>query len=431
MRTTGNAPRTNETANPPRGGDAKPPDSIQVPTDGRAELAGLPKRVTGMTRIVWLAGIAGLLAVALLVIFRGDAVASDDSAGCAPAESFVPAFCLNVPTSTVRRETTVPLVSLPSARADVLVETTVPAIDASGLAVGVDRAVERVETLFGHPFSVRPRVLVFGSAASFAQGARELFGYSRATAYNVAATYGGIFDRPTLTIALNWTASSRERMNAAIAHEVTHLMIRDITNGNTVPAWLDEGLATVIEEDTPGGAIFLGDEQLGGRALAASGATSLGDLDALADWHSAYAHFGRSLYAYAANSVRAMQARIRWDRMLAVLADVGNGTRFDAAYLAESGESTESLQLRVESQSGPAIAATAADATGSIRYTLFAGAANAGVEISIASASGYRLTFTVQTDGSGMYRGMFGTTAAPGVYTVSAAGASATFVTTR
>jgi hypothetical protein len=391
----------------------------------------LPKRVTGMTRILWLAGIAGLAAIVLLVILRGDAAASDDSTGCAPAETFVPAFCLNVPTSTVRRETTVALVSVPSQRADVGIETSVPATDASGLAVGVDRAVERIETLFGHTFSIRPRVLVFGSAPSFAQGARELFGYSRATADNVAASYGGIFDRPTLTIAVNWTASSHGRMNAAIAHELTHLMIRDITRGNTVPTWLDEGLATVIEEDTSGGAIFLGDEQLSGRALAASGATSLSDLDALADWHSAYAAFGRPLYAYAANSVRAMQARIGWDRMLIVLADLGNGTRFDAAYLGEAGESTEALQLRVETQSGPALAVTNADAMGSIRYTLFAGAANASVEISITSASGYRLTFTVQTDGSGMYRGMFGTTAAPGAYTLSAAGASATFVTTR
>ena len=384
-----------------------------------------------MSRTFWLWGIAGLAAIALLVAFRGDAAASSDSSGCTPTESFVPAFCLNVPTSSVRRETTVPLVGLPSERADVRVETTVPGADAVALSAGVDRAVERVEALFGRPFSVRPRVLVFGTAESFGQGARELFGYSRATADQVAASYGGIFDRPTLTIAVNWSASSRDRMNAAIAHELTHLMIRDITHSDAIPTWLDEGIATVIEEDTPGGAIFLGDEELSGRALAASGALALENVAALGDWHAAYARFGRPLYAYAANAVRAMEARIGWDRAVLVLADLGNGTRMDAAYFAESGETLAALQLRLESLSGPAIATTGADATGSVRYAIFAASANAAVDVSITSANGYRLTFTVRTDGSGMYRGTFGTTAAPGVYTLSAAGASATLVTTR
>ncbi len=384
-----------------------------------------------MSRILWLLGLGGLGAIALLVIFRGDAAASDDSAGCAPTESFVPAFCLNVPTSSVRRETTVPLVSLPSERADVRVETTVPGSDAAALSLGVDRAAERVEALFGRSFSVRPRVLVFGTASSFSQGARELFGYSRATADDVARSYGGIFDRPTLTIAINWSAASRDRMNAAIAHELTHLMVRDMTSGGTVPTWLDEGLATVVEQEAPGGAIFLGDEELSGRALAASGAVGLDQLDALRDWHAAYARFGRPLYAYAANAVRAMQARVGWERLVAALVDVGNGTRFDAAYFAESGETVGTLQRRLESRSGPAIAATRVDASGSVRYTVFAAAANAFVEVTITSANGYRLSFTMLTDGSGMYRGTFGTTAAPGVYTVTAAGATATFATTR
>jgi hypothetical protein len=384
-----------------------------------------------MSRVMWLLGLGGLGAIALLVIFRGDAAASDASAGCAPTESFVPAFCLNVPTSSVRRETTVPLVSLPSARADVRVETTVPESDAAALSVGVDRAVERVERLFGRPFSLRPRVLVFGTAESFGHGALELFGYSRATADQVARSYGGIFDRPTLTIALNWSAASPGRMSAAVAHELTHLMVREITHGDAVPTWFDEGLAAVIEQESPGGAIFLGDEELSGRALAASGAVGLDQLDALRDWHAAYARFGRPLYAYAANAVRAMQSRIGWDGLLAVLDHISNGTRFDAAYLSESGETVSALQRRLESLSGPGIATTQTDASGTVRYTVFAAAAHAPVEITVTSESGYRLSFTAETDGSGMYRGTFGTTAAPGVYTVTAAGATATFVTTR
>src|SRR2546430_6092235 len=101
-----------------------------------------------MSRIVWLSGLAGIAAIALLIAFRGEAAASD-AASCSQIDGFVH-FCLNVPTgSSARRNTTVPLITLPSARADVRVEVTVPGSDAAALAFGVDRSVERVETLFG------------------------------------------------------------------------------------------------------------------------------------------------------------------------------------------------------------------------------------------------------------------------------------------
>ena len=384
-----------------------------------------------MARIWWLGGIAGLVVLALLAIFRGDAAASsDDAAACAQSDAFVPAFCLNVPTGAVRRETSVPLVSLATARADVRVETTVAGADAVALAAQVEAGVARVETTFARSFSQRPRVLVFGSAASFGQGARDLFGYSRATADQVAASYGGIFDRPTLTIAVNWSASSRARMGAAIAHELTHLMVRDITRGEDIPTWLDEGIATLVEETTPGSDIAVGDEDLSGRALAASGAVSLADVDALRDWHAAYARFGRPLYGYAANVVRAMQARVGWERVVRVLEDVGRGTRFELAYLAESRETVAALESRVMSNAGPAIAVTTA-VGGTVRYTVFAGARNAFVDVSITSPNGYYLRFTVLTDGAGLYRGSFGGSAVAGTYTLNAAGASATFSTTR
>ena len=53
------------------------------------------------------------------------------------------------------------------------------------------------------------------------------------------------------------------------------------------------------------------------------------------------------------------------------------------------------------------------------------------VSVRIAGGASYSLTFTVITDAFGMYRGSFGSTAAPGAYLVSAAGASASFSTVR
>lgn len=382
-----------------------------------------------MTRLVWLAGVAAVAAVALLIAFRGDAAASDASPGCAPAEGFIPAFCVNVPTTAVRRETSVPMTSLPSQRADVRAEVAIPDADIAVLAASVDRSVGRVEAELGRTFSARPRVLLFATSASFATGASELFGYSTATARDVANRYGGIFDRPTLTIALNWSASDRARMGAAVEHELAHQMVRELAGAGEVPAWLDEGLATLVEQAA--GADSAAPEPLVGMAVASSGAVSLDDVATVARWHTAYARVGRPLYAYAANAVRAIEQRIGRDGLLALLGAVGAGQRFDAAYAAASGESVTDLERRLTAAGAtPSIVVDpwlAAD--GNRAFTIFAGAAGAELHVSIAGGRGYSVSFTVRTDAFGMYRGSFGATALPGTYTVRAAGAETTFST--
>ncbi len=362
-----------------------------------------------MSRLVWLASVSGIVAVALLIAFRAPAAASD-APSCTPSDSFIPAFCVNVPTSSVRRETTVPLVSLPSQRADVRVEVSVPGSDAAALAAGVDRSVERIEALFGRPFSTRPRVLVFGSAPSFANGAKDLFGYTPETANHVASTYGGIFDRGTLTIAVNWGAAGSSRMNAAIAHELS---------------------PTVMEQEAPGALIWNADEELTGRAVAASGAISLEQIESVADFHSAYARLDRPLYAFAADAVRTMRERIGWDGVLSVLASVGRGQAFADAYRVAAGENVAALERRLRTSAPALVVSTVADANGNVSWTLYAGRVSSDVPVSISGDAGYVVTFTVRTDAFGIYRGSFGSTATPGAYTVRGAGVAATLVTTR
>jgi hypothetical protein len=382
-----------------------------------------------MSRLVWLASVSGIAAVALLIAFRAPAAAGE-AASCAPTDTFIPAFCVNVPTSSVRRETSVPLVSLPSHRADVRVEVGVPGSDAAALAAGVDRSVERIEALFGRTYSTRPRILVFASAPSFATGAKDLFGYSPATANYIASTYGGIFDRGTLTIAVNWGAAGSSRMNAAIAHELSHLMVRDITGTRDIPAWLDEGLATVMEQEAPGALAWNADEELTGRAVAASGAVTLAQVESLADFHSAYARLDRALYTFAADAVRTMRDRIGWDGVVSVLASIGRGQSFADAYRVAAGESVAAMEKRLDTSEPAIVVSTVADANGNVSWTLYAGRVSSAVQVSISGGAGYALTFTVRTDALGIYRGSFGSTAAPGTYTVRGAGAAATLVTT-
>ena len=348
--------------------------------------------------------------MATLFLFHGTASASSDTA-CTTVDRYV-SFCLNVPTGAVRRETSIPLVALPSQRADVRVEVTVPGSDAAGVAADVDGAVVRVETLFGRTFSARPRVLLFGTKTSFATGAAELFGYSADTAKHVASTYGGIFDRTTATIAINWSAIGRARASAAIAHELTHLMIHEIARGNDVPVWFDEGVATLVQGDLP--AITTPD-------------VSLRDLTTLAGFHRTYAEVGDLAYQLSEAAVRDIEARAGWDGVIEILSAVGDGRMFDDVYAAVTDSSLRSLDSSLRAVG---IAVSPVDATGNVVW-MIAGMPNAEIHVSIAGGRDYRVTFTVTADARGMYRGSFGSTAAPGSYTVSAAGAAATFSTVR
>ncbi|HZP96514.1 MAG TPA: hypothetical protein VFC31_09295 [Candidatus Limnocylindria bacterium] len=381
-----------------------------------------------MARLAWLAALSATAAIAILVAFRGQA-AAQDGATCTRIDGYL-SFCLNVPATGARRETTIPLVSLPTARADVRVETTVPGSDAAALTADVDRSVERVEALFRHAFDPRPRVLLFGTSASFATATRELFGYSAENSAYVASTYGGIFDRGTMTIALNWSSAGSSRMSAAIEHELSHLMIREVTGNAEIPAWLDEGIATAIEQDAAANAPWTQDDVLAGRAVAQTGLVSLAELESVSDFHSAYARIGRPLYGYVAEAVRGLEARIGWDGVLDLLRAANAGAHIDAAYYARAGESLAAVEARL-GRRGPEIAVSSFDDSGNVRWTLLSGTPGADMMVRIDGGPGYRVTFTVRTDALGMYRGSFGSTAAPGLYTVRAAGAEATFSTGR
>jgi hypothetical protein len=60
-----------------------------------------------------------------------------------------------------------------------------------------------------------------------------------------------------------------------------------------------------------------------------------------------------------------------------------------------------------------------ADTNGNFRWTLSGFEPNADVQVSISGKS-YELVYTVRTDGIGLYRGTFGSTAGPGTYTLMA-----------
>ena len=381
-----------------------------------------------MKKLLTVAGIGVLALLALVFVLRSEASANDGPT-CAPTTGFIPQFCVNVPVGTsARRETTVPLSTVLTVRADVRVESGIPAPEVVRLASSVDGAIARIEQVFDRPFTTKPRILVFATRASFARATQELFGYSTETAASVAAAYGGVFDPQTLTIAVSWQATPGANLSSLLAHELTHLATREIVGHDAIlPAWFEEGLAAMIQA-----AGTDADAQLAARSLLANAPHTLDTVTTLAQWHQVYAKLGIGLYAVSAEAVSAIQAQIGHGAMFAMLAEVGGGARFEDAYRAHAGEDldefiarfTEDLALTPTAQVG-----TALDGSGNLSWTLGAFAANSDVRVTITGKT-YDLGFTVRTDGTGMYRGTFGSTAPLGSYTLTAQSATLRATTT-
>ena len=387
-----------------------------------------------MKNLLKIAGVGTLALLALMFVLQREASANDGPS-CAPTTGLVPQFCVNMPVGTsVRHETTVPLSTVLTERADVRVETGVPVSEIIRLATSVDSAIGRVEMVFGRQFATKPRVLVFATRASFTRGTQDLFGYSPETAANVAVSYGGVFDPETLTIAVNWAAASAD-LPSLLAHELTHLATREIVGqGAVLPAWFEEGLAAEIQAGDAG---ISTNAQAAARSLIANAPRTLDSITTLAEWHRAYAEIGPALYAVSAETVRAVEDRIGRGATFSLLAEVGAGARFEDAYRSRAGESVNELISRFtyDLALNPTVSVgAAADTSGNLSWTLSAFAPNSDVQVRI-TGRGYNFAHTVRTDAIGLYRGTFGATAPLGAYTLSAvttnSHATATFDTTR
>jgi len=311
------------------------------------------------------------------------------------------------------------------ARADLVVSDS----DLARFGPVIERSSRHVEELFQRTFEVKPKIVLFANEASFQGGVATLFSYSDGVASFAASNYGGIFDRDTQTIAINLSALSGDGLAPTLDHELTHSLLREITRTRGLPAWFEEGLATVAESRPAGSVRWPEQDALIGRALAVTGRASFLQTSTLEGWHATYPRVGQALYSYAAAAVTLMSTRIGWPGVLRLLAAFAAGAEFADAYAATAGETTSAVEGRLQQLESALI--TRPTRSGDVEWTLATGMPVAQTKVTIAGASSYTVTFTVETDDLGIYRGTFGPTTPPGRYFIAAAGARAEIVTER
>jgi EAL domain-containing protein (putative c-di-GMP-specific phosphodiesterase class I) len=315
-------------------------------------------------------------------------------------------------------------------RADLYVEAAVAPAVRDALAGAIERDMEKLEQDLGHTFSFRPAVYAFATRNSFAFGLQEVFGVRGPDAGLLAAANGGITLPRQGAIAINLQNVPNDKDYAIVRHELTHALVHEIVGLNaSLPAWFDEGLATVMERD--GGATAGARSTAVALGILSEGKTTLGDLDQQTQWAQRNAALDGQAYSVAAEAVRLLEVRVTHDGLVRMLDAVGGGSTFAAAYLAEGGETiadfTRAFPSRLAEESEARIVHTARP--DGVLWTLAGFMPDSVVTVTIDGA-GYHLEYEIRTDKNGMHQGSFGGTAAKGEYTIHASRAGTTATTT-
>jgi len=378
----------------------------------------------------WAAGVA-LTGSLALTTFAGVGKAAASGGGQqtpTQVKGVLPTACsLDLPNVTAR--TGIDLECQRTDRADLYVEASLAPAIRDALAGAIERDMATLEQDFGHTFAGRPAVYAFATRTSFAFGLQEIFGVRGPDAGLLAAANGGMTLPRQGAIAINLQNVPSDKDFAIVRHELTHALVHETIGVDAaLPAWFDEGLATLVERD---GAVTSGARSSAvALSILTAGKTTLGDLDQQTEWAQRNAALDGQAYSVAAEAVRLLEERVTHDGVIRILEAVGGGSTFATAYADEAGESIVDFERSFPSrlatdQSDARIVQTAS--AGGVLWTLSGFTPNSAVTIAI-DGDAYHLEYEIRTDKYGMHQGSFGGTAPEGEYTLRASrpGTSAT-----
>ncbi len=261
----------------------------------------------------------------------------DACAQLAPTDA--PGFCLSPPAGSASAEVLQRQVALVLLRqrlgadfrragtgsVDLWTETSMAAPIADAIFATLVQDAAAVESYFGRKFDDPPAVFVFTSRESFAGALERQFGFSADTAGLLARQTGGVTLAGIDAVAINGESILGAGRTTIFRHELTHVAVHRLT-GDSVPAWLDEGLATIVEA----GDAF-GVDRATALSLLANDPAVLTIFGDERSWLQENTDFGGHAYGVAAEAVRVLVDRIGQTELVPMLQRMGAGVVPSAA----------------------------------------------------------------------------------------------------
>ena len=366
----------------------------------------------------------GTTDLATLLVRRQDACAQ-------LALGDAPAFCLAPPgdstsTRVLQREVALVLLRqrlgtdfrrVGGGTVDLWTETTMsPAIADSIYAMLVEDAAA-VRAFFGRDLGDPPAVLLFTSRQSFASALERLFGFSADTAALLARQTGGVTLAGIDAVAINGESVLNAGRSTIFRHELAHVAIHRLS-GTAIPAWLDEGLATLVEERDP-----LGIDRATALSILANDPGALTIFGDDRPWLEVNTELGGHAYGVAAEAARVIDARIGRAGVVAMLDRMGAGAPPQAAIEDALGEPLARFAVTLPGRALGAcpqgLFASAARPDGLRIWFAYGFRAQSSVAVAVDGPSHY--AFRVVTDRYGVYTATLGTPMPGGTYVLKVA----------
>ncbi|MDQ6858015.1 MAG: hypothetical protein M3Z65_03365 [Chloroflexota bacterium] len=270
-----------------------------------------------------------------------------------------------------------------------------------------------VERYFGRSFGDPPAVFLFTSRASFATGLERQFGMTAAASALLARETGGLTLAGLDAVAINGESVLAAGPTTIFRHELTHVAVHRMS-GDLVPAWLDEGLATVVEGRDP-----YGIDRASALSLLANDPGVLTIFTEGRSWLQNNTDYGGHAYAVAAEAVRILEARIGVTGVVALLLRIGAGTPASAAIEDAIAEplSRYVIELPARALAGcpQGTFVSAARADGLRVWYAYGFRPKSSIAVTV-DGQGQHYAFRVVTDAYGVYTGTVGTPMPAGPY---------------
>ena len=309
------------------------------------------------------------------------------------------------------------------ATGDIWIAGTLSATDTKTILATIDRDLTDLETDFAIQMNGRFRMYAYASSASFAQALTALFP-------GASGDLTGVYFPPD-SIVVDWEGANLNFPQSTVRHELSHLFVERASGrlgARQIPAWFDEGLATVEQYAISGSEWEATTDRYCAASAAAHGIMpSLASITALRDFRALNGRLG---YIVGAQAVTFLMDEIGMDGIRKMLSAVGVGRYWDDAYREVSGKTWESFtasfpaRVRALAPRYPGVALAADTAAGpGVSYVAYGYDPFSLVRVTIENAR-FAGSSTKAANAHGCLYGFLGSSWPSGSYRLTASGSA-------
>ena len=326
---------------------------------------------------------------------------------------------------------------------DLYAESTISRSAAATINTQVNADLARIQVDYGRTFASRPELYLLANDVTYTTAQTQILGIEAAFLSSPSLAdelqSSGVYYRKR--IAVNLARVSGQLPFTTTRHELTHMMIDEITADAAVPAWLNEGSARLAEFTVMGAQWWQMVERHRAASMAVNGLQlDVGELASQHAWNAREGALGSYQYAEASQIVELLRADIGAAGQLQILSVMAAGHPFEDAYAAVAGRPWADFAASVPARlraiaPGPGIAFALDSAAGpgaeGPSFVIYGYPPSAVVTLSIRGAN----TGSVNTgrsqivDGFGVYWSRLGPAWPPDTYTFTVASSGVPTVT--